>query len=448
MSLQLHKVKVLSVPRLSGSQSVGKGDFLIPKGKVMPAIRAKFQVVLNKSDAGTATFSAAEKKNLLAHFTLTLKVNGRPIFNQVTFKRLRLLQRIAYGTEVCKFSEATVGLGSTIAASTDTTVQWTSIIPTGRLWQLGHKRRDHFAMGRSQAAMMELTIQSAASQPDLPGTTVTIKDTNVVVTLYAETVSAKHDRIRPIPEYIQRTSSSIEEVFEDGLPIALTEGAAVHASTSLNEVQVSIDGEPIVDGGVDPDDALDALQDEPNFASESDVSDDETLLYMASPVDSLEGMASGRLKFRQPRKDLASMDLHFYYVPVYSRDEIEGLVQLAATRMRAKPLLAVSEYALSSEKHSSRLQPFFGEVLFDQDDAEFSEYPGLIASPGGSKPTVALPKGVAERAKVAAASKDGAAASAVAKTVAYAVPGAVQSGRGLSKGSSSIFAQLKGALGF
>jgi hypothetical protein len=91
--------------------------------------------------------------------------------------------------------------------------------------------------------------------------------------------------------------------------------------------------------------------------------------------------------------------------------------------------------------------PFF---LFDQDDKEFERFPGLV-SDGSATADVFIPVSVLERVRAALglhrAAGEAKQAEDVIRSVALAVPGAVQDTRGFSRRGSEVLNQVRVAIG-
>jgi hypothetical protein len=448
----MERIKTLSLATANGADVLEKGRLNLEKGKAMRGIRLKVTVPVVKSDSGTVTLTAGQKLSLLNMLVVSLRYGRnlrRAPYNNVLGGVLQVLQRYLMGTQVQGWADTVYGLGKTIAASATTTVQFYLIIPTGYLQQVNGLPAGHFAVGRSQAKTLQLDIKRAAEP--LTGGAATLSVGTVTIDVMPDLVSVKGDRWTVLPEYVDVTSVDIEKGFDDGLPLLLAERTAVHASSTLTEVEVSIDDENI-HRQVTPQDLLTEWKSQPSskLHADADISDVWTLLYWVAWDKELRDLPTGAIKFRQPRKDLATMLLSLLYVPIVREAELREEIENVATDVRKKTVRAVSTFVSEPDATYSRQQFASPFVLFDEDDSEFQRFPGLVAVPGG-RAEVYIPATVLSMARgmVAGArsEREGKKADQLVQQATLAVPGAVQSGRGFSHVGSTVFEQVKKALG-
>jgi hypothetical protein len=449
----MQRVKTLTLTA-GGQDVLERGRLNLDKGKAMRGIRLKATFPVVKSDAGTTTLSSAMKLALLNALIISVRYGRnlrRAPLNNVLGGMIRFLARYLLGTEVEGYSDATYGFGKTIAASSTTNVTVYLVIPTGWFWQLmlGGLPAGFFGVGRSQAKTLQLDVRRQASDPLTPlGATLSVG--TVTIDVMPDVVSCKGDRWTVLPELVDTTVTDIEKTFDDGLPLLLVEKTAVHASSTFTELEVSIDEEPI-HAQVTPQDVLTEWNDQPKglVSSEYDISDTYTLLYWVAVDKKMKDLPSGQLKFRQPRKDLASMSLAYLFVPVVRESELREEVEDVASVIRKKTVRGVSSAQLSPGIFESRQQFAAPFVHFDEDDSEFERYPGLVAVPGG-KADVYIPNSILASARSAVAQAKGNGeqlkAAQIAQQVALAVPGSVQSGRGFSKVGSVAAAAIASKL--
>lgn len=435
----MEKIKVLTLTGANTSDVLERGRLRIPKGKKCIGLRCRITQPIANASGGALALATADKQALLDTFTVNLRYGAagkRKPYNAVSLKRMRTLQRELFGTEVEGYTDSTTGLSNSIANGATENDTWTQIIPTGRVWKLG-KDRDIFGMGRSQAMTVDVEIRRGAAPSLTAGLSL---NGNTTIEIYPMLVSCKGDRWSYFPEYLETDSPDIEKVFDDALPLALWDRNAVHASTSLTELDVDIDDESI-HRQISPAVLIDEIHDAPNYHSEADVVDEVTVLYGFAHDRELHDLPSGRLRFRQPKKDIATMKYSFLFAPLASEEEIKADVE-EVSRQRRKAVHASSTH---SPDYPQRLQAFFPFVAHDTDDQEWQKRPGIRAAPG-ERADLFLPellkKRVRELKSAHEVEGERNAASDILKEVASAFPGAVQAGKGMNAATSQALARV------
>lgn len=426
------------------NDTLGVGQGSLSKGAMMYALLAIFSITLNKSDAGTTTLSAADKRTLLGRFTVDMRYGHRlqriPYPN-VDAERVRREGLGQMDSEVLWYSDATVGLGKTIAASTDTTMKFGLLIPTGGRGR--DPRKPHYrGMGPSQVKTVQLQISQSSSTAAVTGTTVTLKAaTNTTVTLIPICTPEKFDRWSYIPELKERSEPNFEATLEDGMWLRVTENTAAHASSALTEIDQKI-GDAVICEQSDPDDMY-AVFDAENDAfgsTNSDLTGLETLLYQVPNGVPEDQIPTGPYNFRNQRQEITTnYKFRGVVIPVVSSEEIAADVEHVAKNIRRKSLVAISVPALERRAHAlpTRLAPFQPFALVDFNDSEASSFAGLAASvTEGTRAEPSIPKALrdAAQARVAAYKAAGGveakAQEDVAKEIARQIPGAFASGAG------------------
>lgn len=428
-------VGTLSLTANGQVQKIRKGDFRIPKGKLAQLVLLKFVVGITKSDAGTTTLSAAQKLALLDSFKLMLKygAEGKRIpYNGISLKKVRTLGLEFAQQEPRLYSDATDGLGKTIAASTTTNVTFYAVVPTGIMAKL--KNNPMIGIGPSQGKSVELELRR---DDQTIAANLTISAT-CTVDVVPECTPCNGDRFCYLPEYGERTESNNEQVLPDGLPHLVMETTAVHASTSLTDLDSQV-GDELITRQASPTDIKQQLVNAPGYVSGNDVAAINTVLYAVPTGAELEQLPSGPYKFRNPSRNLTSYALAYVISPVVPDTEVAADIQFVADK-RSKSVQGSTAWAVDTAWQGlpKRLRTFSPVLLSDSDDKEFYNFAGQRADPSGRGAYIAIPKAVGEAAAGAAARRaaagEGPAAGAVVKSVATQIPGASSHGSGLAKG--------------
>lgn len=421
--------------------SVKRGTLAIPKGKAMPYIRAELTVPINNTSGGAVTLTTVQRLALLAAFLFDFKYGPqdakRNPFQTLGGNIMRRIARFLMGSELDGFTSATTGLARSLPNAQTTNVVFTIIIPTGRVWFLG-ALRNLFALGRSQASTVELTVRRQTPQGLPAGIAI---NGAVTVDIYPGECSVKGDRYATCPEFRQVSVTDFRYTLDDGLTLGLFENTAAHLATALSRVNMRIDAESIHEDA-SPRVYLADLQDSDYAPAEADVSDEVTILYEGNATTELKDLPTGRPFIEQPAKNLAVMNLEHVYVPIASEDELgKGLVDVA-NNIRRKSLKAVSLNATEELNLPPRLGFAVPSMLTDEDDREHGKFAGLGVPYRGklSDVDVFVPEYMQQRIKGALAS--GVDADDLAKGTALQVPGTSQTGRG--PGNASVaFAKVQ-----
>lgn len=450
-------MKRIHTMQLSGAgsrQALIRGNYQNDKGKLLKAIRAKFTVpVLNNTGGALASgLSDARKQALLALFRFWVNYGKdglhRP-FDGVDGARIHREARFAFGSEIEGYNDATTGMTRNLNNAATTSVIFYLPIPLGYLWMLEPRDARLFGMGRSQSKTLQLEIQQDSVTID---TNVTING-SVQVELLPQVESAKGDPWGAVPHYRQTDSANDEVEGPEGMPLRISERTAVHASSALTSVNVAIDDE-VIHEAISPQDSITEYNDLALATSAGSLVDRETVLYAVGPTSgaNLADLPTGKPKVRQVVKNLATIQLSWLYLPIISQGDVQSALQVAASSLgRGKELKAASLRAVRGAQLPDRLEAMLGFIFLDRDDREFEQVPGLTQSPGESEARLLVPENLRERAlKVfqghKAAGEDKAAAQVV-RSIASAVPGAVPSARGFSRGASPILDRVSSLFG-
>lgn len=443
----MRKLATLTLAAAGSNDKLDRGRLTLEKGKKMPGLWLKASIRVKNVSAGALAMTDAQRQALLELLILSMTYGKNGAFQPFQAQPWTRIQREArrcYGTELEGYSDSTDGLATSIAAgATDILVLW-MLIPTGRLWFAGHARQDDLAMGRSQAATVELEVRRA--RQDVIAAGLFQLDGAITIDVIPHEVSAKGDRFCPIPAYIDVDESNKRAVLPDGLPLAIVERSAVHASSALTNLSLKIDGEVIHDQ-VSPGELITEFNDVPNLPAEASTADRETLLYAIPPGRRFDELPTGSPAIVQNVKDLPTIKLGYLFVPIYPQAQIEDEIDNAATSLRRKPIRAVSLADVDGHPTPHRMRFASGFQLFDQDDREFEQFAGYVAQPG-RKGDFTAPPTVLRRAKAMfdehKANGEEKSASYVAKQLAVSAPGAVQSGRGFRAALSTVLGRVDG----
>lgn len=420
-------------------QKVTRKSFELAKGKLMPVLMCKVTVPISNTTAGPVTLSATQKKALLANFVLTMTYgrNGhRKPFNSCPLDVMRLLGRFAIGQDVPGWSDSSTGLERSLPNGATTTVTFWSLIPTGALHQLRNGRRLWCGIGRSQASTIELELKYSSATID---TGLAISG-NVVGEFVPHAQSIKGDRACYIAEYLEYDEKDRKAKLPEGLPYLVTERSAAHVASALSSFSLWIDGEPMHEN-VSASEVLVELEGvNAELTAEASITDEVTVLYAVAPGQEWKDLPTGAVTVEQLKKDLSTIQLGYYYVPIV--DEAAVKADCAAfAEFRNKPLRSATVAAVEGLNHPSRLafaEPFLN---LDQQDAEFERVPGLYSQPGTDNVAESVPPTVMARSQALynqhLSNGEAKSAGAVLQKLTTAVPGGVQSARGVGEGAPS-----------
>jgi hypothetical protein len=260
--------------------------------------------------------------------------------------------------------------------------------------------------------------------------------------------SSKYDIWTPLPEYSEQNSTDFNFESPDGFPLLHSERTAVHASSSITDVTERIDDEEI-HRNVSPQDYITELQDSVGYtalsgASAINIYDTDTLFYFLRPDMQAAELLSGRARFQNVTKQLSTYQHTLVYVPIIGEDEIKRELEWVTGNVRRKTLRAASLFHVQPVPGlPKRLQFALPWALVDEQDKEFQQFPGWVAAAGG-RAAAYFPEHVTQAARSQKAAAEAAGKPLAAETpveeLALAIPGAVNSGRGLAKSNSTALA--------
>jgi hypothetical protein len=431
------------------------GKLVIGLNELCTGLLCKFAVTINKSDAGTDTLAAAEKKKLLQKFIFDLRYGSslrRIPYAQLDGDKMREQQNYQTESEVIGYADTSTGLGKTIAASTDTAVEFGIIIPLGGKMRDNINRPVFHGMGQSQLKSVQLEI-SQISDLAVKGANITVKSgSTVTVTVYPLTAGGvKGERWSYIPEVKEVVQSNFEHTFGDGHPLLAVERTAVHASTVITEDNLRIGDTSVVEQA-SPKDFYNSVKATGAWNAAADLSDRVTVLYALPGDRPLEAQPSGPLFFGNPKQELASYKLMALIAPVAGPEEVAADIEWVAKNARNTKVTAISLPALEERSIPSRLAPFQPMVIFSEQDSESRRYPGLQCGNGDAdRAAPIIPDHIRDRARATISDLKGRGlygpAEDVVKEVSRQIPGAVPGSRGFASGSSIINDRVKATLG-
>lgn len=421
-----------------------RGQLSLDKGKCMRALRCKFTIPINNTTGGPVTLSDAQKQTLFGLFLAAIsygKDGKHKPFDNIDLARLHRCARFAFGSEIEGYTDATTGLARSLPNAATTNVVVYMLVPLGYLWFLENRDSRLFGMGRSQAKSLQVEISmtgvTIAANLAVSGT--------VQIELFPQTESVKGDPWGAVPYWRQNDTTADEIEGPDGLPLLVTERTAVHASSSLTSLNVMVDGE-VIHEAMNPQDMITEYNDFALATAAGSLVDRETVLYAVgpSPGGSLADLPTGKVKVKQVVKNLATFLAGYYYLPIIDAGDVKDALDFSTKQgLRNKELKATSLRVARGAGGPNRLDAVMGFILFDREDREWEQFPGLALGPGESEPRLVLPDGLRERVQktynMHKAANELKAGDEVIKQLAAAVPGAVPSGRGIGKGSSPVF---------
>lgn len=430
-------------------------DYNPPKGRIAKHMIAKFTVPVANATGGALAsgLSAARKLAVLNAFLFNVgfgKNQERKPYVATTGSRMRNLARDAINSEIegwgATSADGSTGMERALPDATTTNVVFYLPIPLSH----GSIRRDEqhlFGMGRTQQRSMEIEVKRVSDAID---TGLTISG-NVTVEFYPQYESCKGDVVGLVPFYRETTVAADDATLDnDGLPLLLTERTAAHASSSLTNVSVWVDGEEIHDQ-VHSKELQREFADDWRQSSAGLITDVDTVLYKVPLNASLRFLQTGRMRFRQNVKNLTNAALALWYVPYFSPDEIDGDVVQYGELKGGKLIRAASAGLFQGIAVPKRTQGLPAYVLYDADERERASYPGLEWAQGMSKPLVKIPGAIlgAAQSKKAAFKTAGedSSASNVVKELAAIIPGGTTDGRGARGEFSPRLAAVSGLMG-
>lgn len=440
----------LSLPSDGSNDSVPRGDFDIPKGMACKGLRLKVVAPINNTSGGAVTLSDAQKQALLADFMATVTFGPRGTLKPYVAALWTVFNRACrwlYGTEIEGYTDTSTGLQRSLPNSATTNVTFYLIIPLGYFWKL--YRGELLAFGRTQMRTLQLDVRRTASTI-LSGVIVS---GTVTIDVMPDLVPCKGDPVSPGIFYEEVDDARKTVELSEGMPLAVEERTAIHASSTITNFSLKIDDLEVHDQ-VSPAEAITEQNDIPNYPSEAAPTDRTTHLYTVQKQGGsaeLKDLPTGKPKITQNVKDLATIKLSQFYIPITSPEDVNSMMEFASGKKgRSKTVRGVSTQlteGLGLGRHQAFVAPF---NLVDQDADEFERFPGPVAE-SGKKVDVAIPNTVldAARARIAKhlANGERKAAENVAAELAATIPGAVQSARGFKRGDQTMIDRVKRSIG-
>lgn len=437
----------LSLPSNGSNDKVKRGTFDIPKGNACKGIRLKCTVPLANTSGGDIALSDAQKQLVLANFLATLawgpQGKTQP-FVAIDWRVVQRLCRRLYGTEIEGYTDSTTGMGKTLTSAATTSIVFYLVLPLGFFWKL--RRPAMLAFGRSQMRTVQLDVRRTGTTVIVSGLVIS---GTVSIDVMPDLVPCKGDPVSPGVSYEEVDDAQKTVRLSPGIPLAIEERTAVHASTTITNFSLFIDDLEVHDQ-VSPIESITEQNDVPNYPAEAAPTDRVTDLYTIAQqggTAELKDLPSGAPKIVQNVKDLATIKLSQVYIPILSPSEVNDMMEWAASESgRAKELKGVSTNltdGLGLGRNTAFAAPF---KLVDRDEDEFERYPGPVAA-HGMKSDVAIPRSVLAAAKsrynAHLESGEKNAAENVLHELAATIPGAVQSTRGFKKGDTSLLQRVR-----
>lgn len=447
----LGKVDQLALANGTSTVKFPRGKLDLPKGLKMVALVLKCVVSLANSSGGAVTLTDAQKRTLLNLFQLTLNIGkdgkfSRP-YTALGFNHVRKMARRALRSEIEGWSDTTTGLLNQLANSATETVTFYLPIPTGKWGALKGEYQNLWGVGRSMAELLELEIKQVGSTV-LSGVVVTGTTTFDIIPYC---VPCKGDHVSPLPVVEDQTETRKFVDYTEGLPLSIVETSAVQASATSTSVSLKVDGAEQYNQ-LPASEIILGHSDAADLPSAAQLTDEETLFYYL-PVAGDVPMAewpTGKPRLTQDVKDLATFSTQSLIVPLVPDGVITALVDYIAKEKREKKLKAVNAAAVYGLRVPKNMLPYCGFVMFDEDDAEFEQFAGIVAGPGMA-PKFEIPKSMRERAEATIAlhkeKGEDVVADEVVKTVAAQAPGAIQHTRGFGEMGSNILNTAQELLG-
>ena len=423
----------------TANDQVLREKMLLDKGRIARDIRLRLSIPITRTGSSGA-MTANEKLALLDLFLFSMFVGQkgdfqRP-FSQHSLRKIRTLIRACAHIDFGYYTDANVGFAFALVDATQSILKLDVLIPTGRIEGLNGEEKDLFGIGPSQLYQtrlkLEKTSNTIASGLAISGA--------IQIDVLTDDAPCKFDRWSILPVYNEQEETSLRVKTEDGLILHCAEYTAVQASSALANVDIKVDAE-VISEGVGVNDFFPQYQSEPSVPVSALTSDVETIIH--SPVllggRKLRQYPSGALTIEQKGgRQQASMKVSSFYIPVIEKAKIDAEVEAVAANVRNKPVKAVSVVELEGIKCPDRLRFAMPFAFVDQQDKEYEMLPGIYASPD-EKASDRVPTALVNRARASLAThgENLLAARDVSRRVAVAIPGASESSRGFSQGSTA-----------
>lgn len=430
------------------SDTIDRGDLAINKGEKLMGIRLRFTVPINNTSGGAVVLTDAQKRTLLARFMMDKFDYGKggkfaePYVSR-DFNELHRHALRCYRNEIEGWSDSSTGLARSLPNAATTNVSFTMMIPTGKWAAFKNGVRNQWGMGRSQAASARAQITRAAGTETILASVII--SGQVTAEIWDDCVPCKGDQWNPVPELRRFDDSRAAFDLASGLPLALDELSAVHASSLLTNFSLKVD-DYYVHQQANVQRTIETVLDADDYPSPALLTAEVTQVYETAHGDvPFHQLPTGTIRFIQEgTKQIATVGLMLTYIPVYAPDKIAEEVRNVSQEQRDKDIYAVSAARVVPRgvEITPRLMPFSGLVLLDADDKEAEQFPSLRAkrnAPGKlAEPNI--PDGLlkATQEKVSAfknAGNDKASQSLIDELVA-SIPGAVTNGRGFKEGNT------------
>lgn len=451
----MKRAQSLTLTGAGSKQQLTRGNYQNDKGRLLKAMRCKFTVPINNTTGGALAtgLTDAQRQTLLDLFTFWVSYGKdgylKPFDGQLG-SRIHREARFAFGSEIEGYTDTSTGLMRNLPNVTTTNVTFYLPVPLGFLWLLESKDSRLLGMGRSQSKTLQIEVQLSALAI---AANIAING-NVTVEMFPQTDSCKGDPWGAVPFYRQNDTANDEIEGPEGLILRISERSAVHASSVLTSINVSVDGESIHEA-VSPQDTITEYNDCAYATAAGSLVDRETVLYViapGAPGTNLADLPAGKPKVKQVVKNLATFLASYLYLPVITESDIQSMLDVSASSLgRGKELKAASLRIVRGVPGAARLDAFMGSILFDRDDREFEQFPGFAQSPGESTMRLMVPDALRERASRAykghMAAGEQKAAAEIVKNLASAVPGAVSGARGFSRGGSKVLDRVSQLFG-
>lgn len=426
---------------LTGANTTGQfraGDFDVQPGKAADAARFKMRFTLANSGSARV-LTAAEKLTFLeTAFDCTVRYGANMQFtpnSKLNFKAAHQLTRNGRASTWEGYTDSSTGLGQSIGSSTDVVLY--PRIPFAAFWQQ-KELAGLWRVGALQARRIIIDVRRLA--PTLPsGFSLS---GNVYLDIIPDESPARYEYYSPLPRYYEfEETSRLATTLPNGWTVLLADRNAVHASTSFTAVKLTMDALTLYENCTLAEVITrynDAIE---YFPAEASVADELTLLYAIPPGVQLKDLPTGKPQFEQLVQAVTTMRFAWWGYDVMTESQVSAEVQQLANDAGCR-INAVNAAAVHRLDVPKGLRAFMPWVVFREGEKEFDQYPGLVAAPGGGAVVPYVPPTVAANARSVMASQKNAghhtAAEDTLHQVALALPGAVQSPRGLKQGSPML----------
>jgi hypothetical protein len=439
----------MNLPNAGSSDAIEAGKLSIDADKYAPYLECKVSVSLANASGGDITLSDAQKQNFLSGYSLHLWHGAGQKEHPIDGKTLDVLDTLARyssGVEWQGYADTTTGMGRTLTNGQTKAITLWARIPTGQFWLIGD---EEYGFGIGPTQMKTVRIKATRVADPLPAG-VTVSGSVVIEVRPGERPAHGRNVFTYIPEV--RTIDETRETgtLEGGLFLGVWDTNAPQASqAALQNIRVTV-GSAVITDGISHSDGVIEFIDVANLPTAGDTRDRWTQLQGVRKGTKLKDLPPGNVTVKQLTKDLPTMHLIGLYFPLKKREEVERDLNFAvSSRGENRPLRAVNYADLAGIELPDAIKPFMPMVFVEQSSPAYGTHPGLLASPSVGA-HVDVPPAVKSRAKQQIAQHkangDGRAIEAVIRSVAAAIPGAVQGPQGFEGGDSSILAEVRAQL--